>query len=338
MLSRWLIRYVGAASSTSVSSKPFVSYIRSFSSSSYIIHPSEFVEACKSGVSASTVFDMLLSIETFPISYHNSILSYLYDTSDYFLLFSLAQQLDSHTHVVQDIHTWTILLQSHCVEGGNISSAFSLFRKIINTGHHPSTSILNDLLTTLRYSVRRYTQLAIPLLRRLPHYFDIYTLTDLHNSVIHRLCSDKLVNQAYALCYEMFLRNIMPDVVTYRHLIYVHCITRQFKQAIALFKELEPSEDMNPTTPLPSLVTKSNPSKCIQPNTYSVPTLVTEQEVKSAKRAVAVLIKRGVKPNLAACQSVIGGLFKGGRVKIARKVEHMSLALSAPFPSQLLPR
>jgi len=55
------------------------------------VSASEFVEACKSGVSASTVFDMLLSIDSFPISYYNSILSYLYDTSDYSLLFSLAQ-------------------------------------------------------------------------------------------------------------------------------------------------------------------------------------------------------------------------------------------------------
>jgi hypothetical protein len=288
---------------------------------------------------------------------------YLYDTGDYSLLFSLAQQLDSHTHVVQNIDTWTILLQSHCVEGGNLSSAFSLFRKIINTGHRPSTSILNDLLSALRYrgQIRKalvfynyitlkgfqlnsdsyyiliiglcktgdHTQLAIPLLRQLPHDFDIYTVTDLHNSVIHRMCNDKLVNQAYALCYEMFVRNIMPDLVTYPHLIYVHCITGQFKQAIALFKELEPSGDMKPSTPLPSLVTKLKPSKCIEPNTYGVPTIVTEQEVKSAKRAIAVLIKRGVKPNLASCQSVIGGLFKGGRVKIARKVEQVSLALSA---------
>jgi hypothetical protein len=288
---------------------------------------------------------------------------YLYDTGDYSLLFSLAQQLDSHTHVVQNIDTWTILLQSHCVEGGNISSAFSIFRKIINTGHRPSTSILNDLLiSTLRYrgQIRKAlvfynyitlkgfqlnshsyyiliiglcntgdTQLAIPLLRQLPHDFDIYTVTDLHNSVIHRMCSDKLVNQAYALCYEMFVRNIMPDLVTYPHLIYGHCITGQFKQAIALFKELEPSGDMKPSLPLPSLVTKLKPSKCIEPITYDVPTIVTEQEVKSAKRAIAVLIKRGVKPNLASCQSVIGGLFKGGRVKIARKVEQVSLALSA---------
>jgi len=195
-----------------------------------------------------------------------------------------------HIHVVQNIDTWTILLQSHRVEGGNISSDFSLFRKIINTGHRPSTSILNDLLSTLRYRghIRKalvfynyitlkgfqlnsdcyyiliiglcktgdHTQLSIPLLRRLPHDFDIYSLTDLHNSVIHRLCSDKLVNQAYALCYEMFVRKIKPDVVTYRHLIYVHCITGQFKQAIALFKELEPSGDMNPSTPIPSLVTE----------------------------------------------------------------------------------
>jgi len=80
------------------------------------------------------------------------------------------------------------------------------------------------------------------------------------------------------------------------------------------------------------------PSKYIEPNTYVVPTLVTKQEVKSAKRAVAVLIKHRVKPNLASCLSMIGGLFKGGRVKIARKVEQVSLALSAPFPRQLFPR
>jgi len=131
---------------------------------------------------------------------------------------------------------------------------------------------------------------------------------------LFRLCKDKLVNQAYDLCSEINHvddNDVKPDAITYLNLIYGHCILSQFKQALALFREMETSTYL------------LYPTKTTSPTN-----LVTEQEVNSAKTAAAVMIKDGVKPNAASYHSVIGRLYKGRSThvvmnKIAQKVEDL---------------
>ncbi|PNY13635.1 pentatricopeptide repeat-containing protein, partial [Trifolium pratense] len=266
-------------------------------------------------------------------------------------LFKQLEQSPQFNHrVVPDIHTWSILIQCHSRQG-NMSSAISLFHKIIDSGHHPTTQTLNDLLdgfcrihdihaamlfyndiirknsTNFVLNYHSYlilidelcdcgeTQIAVELLR---HALQIdkepkdggFSLTCCFNSILFRLCKDRLLSKAYDLCSEMIhVNNIKPDGTTYVNLIYGHCIFSQFKQALALFRQAETSTYLYPT-----------------PHT-----LVTEQEVKSAKSAAALMIKGGVKPNAASYHSVIGRLYKGGSTsvvmnKIALKVEELVLA------------
>jgi pentatricopeptide repeat domain-containing protein 1 len=106
------------------------------------------------------------------------------------------------------------------------------------------------------------------------------TLKCCYNSIIFRLCKDRLVNQACDLYSDMIhVNNIEPNYTTYQNLTYGYCILGQFKQAMELFRYR-----------------------------ISHHTLVTEQEVKSAKCAAALMIKGGVKPNAASYHSVIGRL------------------------------
>jgi pentatricopeptide repeat domain-containing protein 1 len=231
-----------------------------------------------------------------------------------------------------------------------MSSAFSLFHNIIKAGHRPTASTLNYLLQGLcdrgqiskaiiffNYSIlkgfelddRSYDilihglcgigeiKMATHLLRQRPCEHDTCfgrTMV-VYAKVISRLCEDRLVNEAYALFSEIVVKNKKNRLylVLYHRLIYGYCITGQFKQAIAMFRELKAIENINTSTCIPTLE------------------LVIEHEVKAAKRALSVLIKRGVQPHLASYQSVVGGLYRGGRVKVARKVEELSLQFCKPF-------
>lgn len=79
-----------------------------------------------------------------PISDFNSLFSSLLDIHQHSTILKLAKKIESQTpyshYVVPDIDTWLILFTCHA-RSGNFSSAFSLFREIIETGHRPSTSI-----------------------------------------------------------------------------------------------------------------------------------------------------------------------------------------------------
>jgi len=118
----------------------------------------------------------------------------------------------------------------------------------------------------------------------------------------------------------MIVKNIPCSYVTYDHLIYGYCLVGQFEQAIALFRELDAS------------------SNKIFPSAVFVPTLVTEGEVKDARTVVAVMVKCGVKPNVASYHSVIDQLYKGdGKVnKIAQMLPTLVLdiaSLTQPYYS-----
>jgi pentatricopeptide repeat domain-containing protein 1 len=136
----------------------------------------------------------------------------------------------------------------------------------------------------------------------------------LYDLIIITLCKERRINEAYDLFSELIVKNFIPCNFLYCCLVYGYCITGQFKQAIALFSEFGEA--------LRNISTEQD---------VKAAKLVTEQEVKAAKRAVAVLIKRGVKPDLASCQSVVGGLYNGGRVKVTRKAEELSLRFSYCF-------
>ena len=183
------------------------------------------------------------------------------------------------------------------------------------------------------------THTAIQLLRR-------------YNSIIYRLCKDRLVNQAYDLYSEMIhVNNINPNSCTYNHLVYGYCIIGQFKQAIDFFIKLESSRTASPTHP-PTVVTAERDVKsaiCLfkqaidllielaaSRTTPPTPlTLATERDVKSARSVATVMIKGGVKPNVACYRSVYDGLYKGqGRSKsnLMNKIEKKvkTLLLSVP--------
>ena len=252
---------------------------------------------------------------------------------------SLVKQLEESSefndHQKPDSHTWAILIQCHS-RRGKMSSAISLFHKIIDTGDNPTTQTLNHLLDGIcrRRQIDKAmlsynhiilkngfllkhdsylilinglceigdTQLAINMLRQAllidkesKDNCDVAdTLQCCYNSIIFRLCKDRLVNQAYDLYSEMIHdNNIEPSYTTYQNLTYGYCILGQFKQAIELLRYI----------------------------------IVTEQEVKSAKCATALMIKGGVKPNAASYHSVMGGLFEEGSRsvmnKIAQRVEKL---------------
>jgi pentatricopeptide repeat domain-containing protein 1 len=325
-------------------------------SGSGVIHPDL---ASNNYISAVTWFENNLSSGYASISDYNTVLSSLLRMGYSPTVLSLAQQLEeSHNNhlqrVLPDIHTWTILIKAHCFDG-NMSSAMSLFHKIINNGHRPTAEETLNLLLH-GFCVRRQihkamlfynyiilknnatgagfkwnhhsylilitglcrigeTQSAIQLLRKAlqietdTESLDGITVMLCYNTIIFRLaCKDKLINQAYDLYSEMKLHgnNVSPNSDTYHHLIFGYCIIGQFKQAIRLFKEFKASINIH----RPCLLTLA----------------VTEREVKSAKSAVAVMIKGGLRPNVASYHSVIDRLYKGQsrrRVmnKIAQKVD-----------------
>ncbi|XP_024634823.1 pentatricopeptide repeat-containing protein At1g12775, mitochondrial [Medicago truncatula] len=278
----------------------------------------------------------------YPISDFNSLFYSLPDIHQHRTILKLAKKFesqppDSH-YVVPDIDTCLILFTCHA-RSGNFSSAFFLFREIIETDHRPSTSILNDLFRSLciRGHIYNYitlksgfqlndityyllvnglcrigeAQRAIHLFRQVKININCNTiaLTDFYNSIILTLCKDRLVNQAYDFYSEMIVKNIPRCCLTYHYLINGYCIIGEFKQAIALLRELDAS-----------------PNK-IFPSAIVVPTLVTEGEVKDAKTVVAVMVKCGVKPNVASYHSVIDQLYRGdGKVnKIAQMLPTLLL-------------
>lgn len=306
---------------------------------------------------AVSQFKSMLSTSTrglYSISDYNYILSSLSSQglSDTILrLGRLWDESQTHNNVFPNVDTWKILIDCHCATG-NMSSAFCLFHNIIKAGHRPTASTLNYLLQGLcdrgqiskaimffNYSILKGFELddcsydilihclcgigeikmATHLLRQRPCEHDTVTcfvrLMVVYAKVISRLCEDRLVNEAYALFSEIVVKNkrVMRNRGLHHRLIYGYCITGQFKQAIAMFRELKAIENINTSTCIPTLE------------------LGTEHEVKAAKRALCVLIKRGVQPHLASYQSVVGGLYKGGRVKVARKVEELSLQFCKPF-------
>jgi pentatricopeptide repeat protein len=71
----------------------------------------------------------------------------------------------------------------------------------------------------------------------------------------------------------MIVKKIIHNCTTYHNLIYGYCIVGQFKQAIALFRELEASKYMDPSV--------------------YVPILVAEGEVIFAKGAITHMVKGG---------------------------------------------
>jgi len=75
------------------------------------------------------------------ISDYNSLFSSLLNINQHSIVLRLAQNLES---VTQDINTWLILITCYA-KNGHISSALSLFSKIINAGYRPSSSNMNDL-------------------------------------------------------------------------------------------------------------------------------------------------------------------------------------------------
>jgi len=143
--------------------------------------------------------------------------------------------------------------------------------------------------------------------------------------------------------------NINPDSCTYNHLVYGYCILGQFKQAIDFFIELEASRTASPTPP--TLVTERDAKSAIGQFKQAIdlfieletsrtasptpPTLVTERDVKSARSVAAVMIKGGVKPNVACYRSVYDGLYKGhggSKSNLMNKIEKKvkTLPLSVP--------
>jgi len=329
----------------------------------------------------------MLKSDCFSISDYNNLSSSLHKTGHENTNIELAQlwkEIITYTKAFPDIDTWKSQINSYCLTGksGDISLAFSVFRRIINTGHCPTTSTLNDLFDGLcrrglvykaimfyNYTVlkdfqlnpRTYsiliqglcgigeTKLAIRLLREAMHIYKEsikeiresntqpaeqllkkvvegvdkeqrvdkeqkcahITVRSWYELIILRLCRDGLLKEAHDLLSEMVIL-LACNTSAYVNLIHAYCINGQFKQAIASFKEWGKLLPVGYFRELP----KNNS------------TLVTEQEVKAAKRAAAVLIKRGVRPDLAGFQSVRGGLFSGGRVKVARRVEDISFFFS----------
>ncbi|KEH40775.1 putative pentatricopeptide [Medicago truncatula] len=404
MLSR-LIRYVGTSSvsvSVSVSSsiiipnnnklfpppRPFVSYlIRSFSSST-ITEPLYFNLETLDHFSAIRIFDLMLDYDGFySISDFNFLFSSLIKKGCLLTVFQLAQRWEEslsrkcYDRVYPNIDTWKILISCHSKKkSGNISFAFSLFHRIIEDGHRPTTSTLNDIFRGLclrgqiykaimfyNYTILKGFQLnletysiiihglckigetkkAIHFLReapqihkeqnnglceigetKIPFHFlseaeqEEDEFEDMYDAIIITLCMERHINEAYDLFSEMIVKKkIIPCNDIYCCLVYGYCITGQFKQAIALFREFGEALRIRNIGALDT--------EHIQD--VKAAKFVTEQEVTAAKRAVAVLIKRGVKPDLASCQSVVGGLYNGGTVKVTRKMEELSLRFSVCF-------
>ncbi|KEH41773.1 pentatricopeptide repeat-containing protein At1g12620 [Medicago truncatula] len=272
-------------------------------------------------------FKNMLSMGVCVISLYNHVLSKLAKMHSFDTIFILVKELDDELSKFDgpvrpdpDTHTFIILIQCHSLRG-NMSSALYLFNKIIDSGHYPTAETLNALLEgfCLRSQIdkampfyndiilkkgypldhRSYnilvdglceigeTQLAINMLRqallieREPEDTCV-SLTSCYNSIIFRLSKERLVNQAYALYVEMIFNNILLNPITYANLIYGYCIIGHFKLAVELLKEL----------------------------LHLYQTLVTEQEVKSVKSAATLVIKAGVKPNVACYQPVMCQLYK----------------------------
>lgn len=102
--------------------------------------------------SATRDFDDMLSRGYSTISDYNALFSSLLNIHQHSTVLRLAKQFESqdpNLHpVTPDINTWLILISCHA-KNGHISSAFSLFRKIINAGHRPSSSDMYDLFCCL---------------------------------------------------------------------------------------------------------------------------------------------------------------------------------------------
>lgn len=77
--------------------------------------------------------------------YYNTLFSSLLNINQHSTVLRLAQNLES---VIPDNNTWLMLITCYA-KNGHISSAFSLFSKIINAGYRPSSSNMNDLFCCL---------------------------------------------------------------------------------------------------------------------------------------------------------------------------------------------
>lgn len=307
--------------------------------------------------SAYRDFNDMVSQGYSTISDYNTLFSSLLNINQHSTVIRLAQNLDLES-VTPDINTWLILITCYA-KNGHISSAFSLFSKIINAGYRPSSSNMNDLFCCLlapghvyqamllhnyillkggfRLSYNTYhhlvgslceigeTKRAIHLFRKIEmdlNGLHEYQLEHFYSYIIRRLCKDRLVHQAYDFYSEMTAKNISCGSTIYRNLIYGYCIVGQFKQAIAFFRQFGPEPPLY-ILPCPSF------------NLALASAFVTDGEVKDAKSAVAVMVKHGVKPNVASYHSIIDELYKGQRVgKIAKTVETLllnKLSIGQPY-------
>jgi len=220
--------------------------------------------------SATRDFNHMLSQGYSTISDYNNLFSSLLSINQHNIVLRLAQDLEQSV-ITPDINTWLILITCYA-KNGHISSAFSLFCKIINAGYRPTSSNMNDLFRCLlapghiykalllhnyiflkggfRLSCYTYhrlvsglceigeTKRAIHLFRQIEtdhNGLDDYQLEQFYRNIIDRLCKDRLVHQAYGCYSEMIAKNISCGSAIYRRLIYGYCIVGQFKQAIAFF-------------------------------------------------------------------------------------------------------
>ncbi|XP_024630781.1 pentatricopeptide repeat-containing protein At1g12620 [Medicago truncatula] len=290
-----------------------------------------------------------------PISNYNFVLESLVKVGSYPTVFSLFNKLDEST---QDIHTWAILIKCHSVDG-NMSSAISLFHKIIDTGHHPTAGTLYSLLYGFcdRHQIHKamhfYNYIILKKGFQLDHKCYLVLIKGLckigetHTAI-------QLLRRALQTDEEGDFTLLRPDSCTYSHLVYGYCILGQFKQAIDFFIELEALRTGSPTHP-PTLVTAERDVKSAigqfkealdlliieleasrTAASPTPPTLVTERDVKSARSVAAVMIKGGVKPNVACYRSVYDGLYKGqggSKSNLMNKIEKKvkKLLLSVPY-------
>ncbi|MCI23098.1 pentatricopeptide repeat-containing protein, partial [Trifolium medium] len=83
---------------------------------------------------------------------YNALLTVLVECRRYKTVISLVEQLESQsdeTYAYPNIDTWKILITCHSYVGQMYLAFSLLFDKIINAGHLPSTSTLNDLFQGL---------------------------------------------------------------------------------------------------------------------------------------------------------------------------------------------
>ncbi|KAL7147068.1 hypothetical protein ABFS83_06G083600 [Erythranthe nasuta] len=199
------------------------------------------------------------------------------------------------------INVYNMVIDSLCKNRG-IESALNLFRETKEKGVAPDVSTYNSLLCAL-CNLSEWEQVKM-LVKEMADY-KIYQDRVTFTIIIDSLCKEGLVDEAEDVLRIMLQRNVAPDVVCYSALMDGYCLQGRVDKARNVFDKM--------------------PSKNIAPNVVSFSILINAycKQMKKINEALHLfrdMQRKGFEPDVAAYNTLLHGLFHGGRYSCAMKL------------------